>query len=190
MQYLLPVMAALIAVILAPAVVAAPAVNSVGDAPAKRTLKAAHDCLGKKMWSGYGLTSGKLGCAAALGNVLKLAGLPYRGSAAVVSLRQQILNGPLEVREIPVKQSAEYGVDPQKLRQVSRPGDLIFGYKENPGKPNLGADAHCGVVADSGRVYANDWNDGIWKCDVADRFFAWYPHVYVMRMAGPKDHSK
>ncbi|MCC6978876.1 MAG: hypothetical protein IT343_11185 [Candidatus Melainabacteria bacterium] len=84
-----------------------------------------------------------------------------------------------------MKSSKDYGVDIKKLQAASEPGDLIFGYMTTPDKPNLGPDAHCGVIAGKGEVFANDWNDGIWKRVEADRFFAWYPHIYVMRVGKP-----
>ena len=147
-----------------------------------KILSAADSAVGKKMWSGFGLSSGKLGCAAALSNVLKNAGYPAAKSAAVVIVRNQLLKSRLRVKETAVKHSKEIGVDLKRLKEVSRPGDLIFGYMALPDKPNLGPDAHCGVVAKNGEVYANDWNDGIWKRVAADTFFAYYPHIYVMRI--------
>jgi len=159
------------------------------DDAANRVLAVAKQSVGKRMWLGYGLPSGKLGCAAALCNVLSQAGLPYAKSAAVVTVRNQLLAGPAKVEEIAIKNSSEYGVDQSKLAHVARPGDLIMGYMNSPSKSNLGADAHCGVLAGNGEVYANDWLDGIWKRDVVDRFFAWYPHVFVMKIRSPvKSH--
>lgn len=149
-------------------------------------LGVAQAALGKEMWFGYGLHTGKSGCAAALSNVLRQAGLPYKGSALVVLVRRQLLAGPVLVSEIAVKHSPEYGVDQAKLNQVAKPGDLIFGYMQPPEKSNTGGDAHCGVFAGAGEVYANDWTDGIWKRDVVDRFFAWYKYVYVVRFLNAK----
>lgn len=135
------------------------------------------------MWSGFGLPNGKLGCAAALSNVLKQAGYPVARSAAVVVVRNQLLKSKCGVTEIAVKHSKEQGLDLKKLKDVSRPGDLIFGYMTLPNNPNYGPDAHCGVVAGGDDVFANDWNDGIWKRAEAEAFFGFYPHVYVMRIA-------
>lgn len=148
----------------------------------QKILFSANESVGKKMWFGYGLPSGKLGCAAALSNVLKNAGYPQAKSAAVVFVRRQLLNSSLNAKETAVKHSKEQGVDLKKLREVSQPGDLIFGYMTTPDKPNMGPDAHCGVVAENGDVFANDWNDGIWKRAEADRFFGFYPHIYVIRI--------
>jgi hypothetical protein len=155
----------------------------------ERVLGVAQAAQGKKMWFGYGLHTGKSGCAAALSNVLKQAGLPYKGSAMVILVRRELLSGPLSVTEIAVKNSTDYGVDQAKLKQVAKPGDLIFGYMQPPQKPNLGSAAHCGIFAGDGEVYANDWTDGIWKRDVVDRFFAWYKYVYVVRFASVKTES-
>jgi len=107
----------------------------------------------------------------------------------VISVRRQLLAGPISVSEIAVKNSPEYGVDQVKLNQVAKPGDLIFGYTQPPEKTNMGPDAHCGVFAGAGQVYANDWTDGIWKRDVVDRFFAWYKYVYVVRFLNPKSEA-
>lgn len=146
-------------------------------------LSAANSAVGKRMWSGFGLPNGKLGCAAALSNVLKNAGYPVAKSAAVVVVRRQLLKSPLKVSEVALKHSKELGVDPKIFSGVSQPGDLIFGYMSLPNKPNMGADAHCGVVGENGYVYANDWNDGIWKRAKPDQFFGFYPHIYVIRIA-------
>jgi len=163
--------------------------SAKGSEPA-RLLSVANQSIGKKMWYGYGLPSGKLGCAAALSNVLKKAGYSYRGATAVVALRRQLRGGPLEVRELAVKHSNDYGVDRAKLSELAVPGDMIFGYMHSPDRPNSGNDAHCGIVAGSGEVYANDWLDGVWKRDVVDRFFAWYPYIYVIRILGPKSGQR
>lgn len=157
------------------------ATSTTGKSSNQKILLAANDSVGKKMWFGYGLPNGRLGCAAALSNVLKKAGYPVAKSAAVVVVRRQLLNSSLNAKETAVKHSKDSGVDLKKLREISQPGDLIFGYMTTPDKPNMGPDAHCGVVAENGEVFANDWNDGIWKRAEADRFFGFYPHIYVMR---------
>lgn len=163
--------------------------GAAGIAANQKILSSAEESVGKKMWLGYGLANGKLGCAAALSNVLKKAGYPQAKSAAVVVVRKQLLSSTLNAKETAVKNSKEYGVDVKKLRELSQPGDLIFGYTTTPDKPNAGPNAHCGVVAENGEVFANDWNDGIWKRAVADKFFAWYPYIYVMRI-GSKSGSR
>ena len=155
------------------------------DDPAALVLAVANQSVGRQMWLGYGLPSGKLGCAAALCNVLKQAGFPYAKSAAVATVRSQLLSGPARTKEISIKSSGEYGIDRLKLAQVAKPGDLIMGYMKSPDHSNLGSDAHCGVVAGNGEVYANDWLDGVWKRDVVDRFFAWYHYVYIMKILSP-----
>ncbi|MBC7998739.1 MAG: hypothetical protein IAF58_12395 [Leptolyngbya sp.] len=146
-----------------------------------RILETAEASVGSKMWTGYGLANGKLGCAAALSNVLKKSGCNYAHSAAVVVIRKQLLNSPLNLQEISIKKSEAYGVDQNLLRKIASPGDLIFGYKTTPDKPNTGGDAHCGVVAANSNVYGNDWGDGVWKRVEVDRYFAWYPFVYVIK---------
>lgn len=156
--------------------------GGASSAANQKILLSANESVGKKMWLGYGLPSGQLGCAAALSNVLKKAGFPQAKSAAVVFVRRQLLNSSLNAKETAIKHSKESGVDLKKLREISQSGDLIFGYMTTPDKPNMGPDAHCGVVAENGEVFANDWNDGIWKRVEADRFFGFYPHIYVMRI--------
>jgi hypothetical protein len=160
-----------------------PAVSETSSS--QRIFATASESVGKKMWYGFGLPSGKLGCAAALSNVLNKSGIAVAHSAAVVVVRRQLLKSSFSVTETGVKSSKDYGVDIKKLQAASEPGDLIFGYMTTPDKPNLGPDAHCGVIAGKGEVFANDWNDGIWKRVEADRFFAWYPHIYVMRVGKP-----
>ncbi|PZM85853.1 MAG: hypothetical protein DKT66_00160 [Candidatus Melainabacteria bacterium] len=153
---------------------------SVGN---KKILSAANAAVGKKMWLGFGLPNGKLGCAAALSNILKNAGYPVAKSAAVVVVRRQLLKSNLKVSEVALKHSKELGVDARIFDGVSKPGDLIFGYMSLPDKPNMGPDAHCGVVGENGYVFVNDWNDGIWKRAKPDQFFGFYPHIYVIRIA-------
>lgn len=55
-----------------------------------KILQTAQNCAGKTMWSGYGLSSGRLGCAAALSNVLNQAGYKQARSAGVRVLYQQL----------------------------------------------------------------------------------------------------
>jgi hypothetical protein len=56
-----------------------------------RIVAEARSCVGKKMWTGYGLSTGYLGCAAAISNVLKKAGCTAGHSAAVTQLRNQLI---------------------------------------------------------------------------------------------------
>ncbi len=134
------------------------------------------------MWTGFGLPNGKLGCAAALSNILNRAGLKCKGSAVVVVLRKQILahNG---TKELLIKHSNDYGVDKKVLEAKASPGDLIFGYMRPTNEPNLGGNAHCAVVSTQGRVMGNDWNDGIWKDVDADQYFSFYKYVYLIKTA-------
>jgi len=151
----------------------------------EKILAVAGKSTGKKMWSGFGLSSGQFGCAAALSNILRQSGITVAHSAAVVVVRRQLLNSSLKVKETVVKRSKDQGVDIKKLQEVSEPGDLIFGYMSSPDKPNLGPDAHCGVIAERGEVFANDWNDGIWKRAETDKFFGFYPYIYVIHVGKP-----
>ncbi|MDQ5966063.1 MAG: hypothetical protein QG625_2218 [Cyanobacteriota bacterium erpe_2018_sw_39hr_WHONDRS-SW48-000098_B_bin.30] len=143
-------------------------------------LSTAADCSGKKMWSGFGLNKGTFGCAAALSNVLNKAGLKCKGSAVVVVLRKQVLTHP-GTKEILIKNSIDSGVDKNILLLKSEPGDLIFGYMQPVSQPNLGGNAHCGVVADKGTVMGNDWADGIWKQIDVDQYFSSYKYLYLIK---------
>lgn len=149
----------------------------------QQILQTAKGSLGKEMWHGYGLSSGKLGCAAAVSNVLKNAGVLGVNSAAVVIIRRQILNHPkYSAQEICVKKAGPSGLDAQTFQTLSRPGDVLLAFMEPPTKPNLGPNAHCGFVGTDGNVYTNDWNDGIWKYAPIEQYFSYYPYIYVIRL--------
>jgi hypothetical protein len=145
-------------------------------------LAAAKSCLGKKMWSGYGLRVGTLGCAAALSNVLKQGGVAQGRSATVVVLRRQLLAVP-SAREIIVKRIAE-PLNIQRLKECSKPGDVLLAFMEPPTKLNGGPNAHCGIMGDKATVYTNDWNDGIWKNDQYEKYFYYYKDVRLIRFDG------
>ena len=98
----------------------------------------------------------------------------------VLFLRKQILTLP-GTKEILIKNSSAYGVDKNILARKSEPGDLIFGYMLPVSQPNLGGNAHCGVVSDKGTVMGNDWNDGIWKQVDVDQYFSFYRYVYLIK---------
>ncbi len=148
---------------------------------AQKILKAADSSVGRKMWFGYGLPSGQLGCAAALSNVLKAAGITRGRSATVVVVRRQLLAGAKGVREIEIK-SKPGDIDDAQLAKLAKPGDILMAYMAPPPSLNGGPNAHCGIIGESGTVYTNDWNDGIWKHSDIHRYFDFYPHIRVIRL--------
>lgn len=147
----------------------------------KRILKAADSSVGKKMWFGYGLPSGTLGCAAALCNVLKAAGITHAKSATVVVVRRQLLSANKQAQEIVIK-SSKGDIDDRQLAEMAKPGDILMAYMAPPPSLNGGPNAHCGIIGEGGTVYTNDWNDGIWKHSDIHRYFDFYPHIRVIRL--------
>lgn len=148
---------------------------------AQRVLKAADSSVGKKMWFGYGLPNGTLGCAAALSNVLKAAGITRGRSATVVVVRRQLLTGCKGVQEIEIK-SQKGDIDDTRLAKLARPGDILMAYMAPPPSLNGGPNAHCGIIGEGGTVYTNDWNDGIWKHTDIHTYFDFYPYIRVIRL--------
>ncbi len=149
-------------------------------ATAQKILKAANSSVGKKMWFGYGLSSGQLGCAAALCNVLKASGITSGKSATVVVVRRQLL-AERGAKEIVIK-SQPGDIDDQNLTKLAKPGDILMAYMAPPPSLNGGPNAHCGIIGEDGTVYTNDWNDGIWKHSDIHKYFDFYPHIRVIRL--------
>lgn len=144
--------------------------------------KAAASCQGKKMWTGYGLSEGTLGCAAALSNVLKIAGITDAHSAAVVPLRSQLLHGSHEVLELKLKNGELKPIDNELILNLAHPGDILLAFSEPPNKPNLGGHAHCGIMSFGLFVFTNDWNDGIWKRVDIHSMFDGYSYIRLIRI--------
>lgn len=143
-------------------------------------LKSANASVGKKMWFGFGLPNGTLGCAAALSNVLKRAGYKQANSAAVRFLYTQ-LRTTRGAKEFPLP-GAGSDVTAEVLATKTKPGDVLLAFHEYPDKPNLGPHAHCGIVGPKGQIYTNDWDDGIWKLGDFQRYFYHYKHFRIVRM--------
>ncbi len=142
----------------------------------------AESCLGKKMWTGYGLSSGYLGCAAAVSNVLKISGFKYAHSAAVTQLRNQLL-GSRCTREIIVRKGPKDELLDSKLVSVARPGDIVLAFMKPPESDwNGGGNAHCGILSNSSEICTNDWNDGIWKKLNIHLMFDYYPYLRIVRV--------
>jgi hypothetical protein len=69
------------------------------------------------------------------------------------------------------------------MKQIAHPGDVVLAFKLPPDKNyNGGADAHCGILADGGDIYTNDWMDGIWKKVNIHLMFDYYPYVRLLRL--------
>ncbi len=163
--------------------------NSVNK-QSEAIYKAAASCQGKRMWTGFGLTEGTLGCAAAMSNVLNIAGIRDAHSAAVVPLRKQILKGSHEVVEIKIKNGETACIENELVLNSARPGDLLFAFSEPPSKPNLGGHAHCGIMSFGMFVFTNDWNDGIWKRVDIHSMFDGYRYVRLVRVMPAKRKTK
>ena len=161
-------------------------INKQGEA----IYKAAASCQGKRMWTGFGLAEGTLGCAAALSNVLNIAGIREAHSAAVVPLRKQLLKGSHEVTEITIKNGEIACIENELVLNSARPGDLLFAFSEPPSKPNLGGHAHCGIMSFGMFVFTNDWNDGIWKRVDIHSMFDGYRYVRLLRIMPTKRNTK
>jgi len=148
----------------------------------KQIVGAAHSGLGSEMWHGYGLKTGYLGCSAAVCNVLKKAGVKGVSSAAVTIMRSQLLHGPTQCQEFVIKNGEAGRINDAKLLAACRPGDVLVAFAEGPTKPNLGGNAHCGIMGGGTRIYTNDWNDGIWKLVDIHLMFDQYKHVRLLRV--------
>jgi hypothetical protein len=152
--------------------------SSVGN----KIAAAAEACLGKKMWEGYGLSTGYLGCAAAVSNVLKTTGFTTAHSAAVTLMRQQLL-GCKNIREIIICDGAKDKLTDSKLIALARPGDILVAFAKPPA-PNYngGGNAHCGILSTPTEICTNDWNDGVWKKLNIHLMFDYYPYVRLIRL--------
>jgi hypothetical protein len=144
-------------------------------------LTAAKKDVGKQMWKGYGLSSGALGCAAALSNVLKQGGVADAHSAAVIVVRNQLLHGKAKAKELVLRNSEGVGINDAKLKSIAHPGDVVFAFMKPPPNPNGGPNAHCGILGENGDIYTNDWNDGIWKSLNIHLMFDYYPYIRLIR---------
>jgi len=148
----------------------------------KKIACAAQLSVGKKMWKGYGLPNGTLGCAAALSNVLKAAGVSTAHSAAVVQVRRQLLTDKSKVQELIIRNGPQEELKDDKLNALAQPGDIVLAFAKPPSNPNGGPDAHCGILATPTDIFTNDWNDGIWKKVNIHQMFDYYPYLRLVRI--------
>ncbi len=136
------------------------------------------------MWKpGYGLANGKLGCAAAVCNVLKKSGIETVSSAGVVAMRGQLLTRCAGSKEFVIRNGDGTQIDDTKLTAVARPGDIVLAFMEPPSKPNGGPRAHCGIMGDGTNVYTNNWMDGIWTEVEIHQMFDYYPYIRLIRVS-------
>ena len=161
-----------------PAHSAASSAEPVGS----KLASSAEASLGKKMWSGYGLSTGYLGCAAAVSNVLKKAGFSAGHSAAVTQLRNQVLASKC-AREFVIRSGPKEELLDSRLDAIARPGDIVLAFAKPPESNwNGGGNAHCGILSASTEICTNDWNDGIWKKLNIHLMFDAYPYLRIIRI--------
>ncbi|MBS1953947.1 MAG: hypothetical protein JST89_07175 [Cyanobacteria bacterium SZAS-4] len=163
------------------------AVNS-SEAVGPKIAATAQACLGKKMWLGYGLKTGYLGCAAAVSNVLKKAGSSAGHSAAVTQLRNQLLASKC-AREFIIRRGPKEELLDSKLNSIARPGDIVLAFAKPPESDwNGGGNAHCGILSAATEICTNDWNDGIWKKLNIHLMFDYYPYLRIIRIDRLSSH--
>lgn len=131
------------------------------------------------MWFGYGLPNGKLGCAAAVCNVLKKADFTRAHSAAVVIMRSQLMADGWT--ELVLRNGEGTQIDDTRLQKIARPGDIVVAFTDPPTKPNRGPNAHCGIMGNGKLIYTNDWMDGVWKELDIHLMFDYYPYVRLLQ---------
>lgn len=160
------------------------AIAAPSPAPRNAIWSAAEASVGKKMWFGYGLPDGTLGCAAALCNVLNKAGCKQAHSAGVRIVYSQLKKMP-GVKHFKLKGEGS-DLTANVLASQTQPGDVLLAFNNPPPAPNTGSHAHCGIIGPGGQIYTNDWNDGIWKLAEYQRYFSHYKHVYIFRIPSAK----
>ncbi len=155
---------------------------AAADSGNKVIADAAKASLGREMWKpGYGLANGKLGCAAAVCNVLKKAGVNKINTARVVDMRRQLLALP-NSEEFKIRSGEGKEIDDTVLLKTAQPGDIVLAFAEPPSKPNGGPHAHCGVMGKGTQVYTNNWMDGIWTEVEIHQMFDYYPYIRLIRL--------
>ncbi len=145
-------------------------------------LHAAEESVGKKMWKGFGLADGSLGCAASLSNVLALAGVKYARAPLTKVVRQKLINGPIKASEHVIKAGGDGPIDDATVSKVARPGDVLVAFMDPLPRGSVGPKAHCGIIGPNATVFTNDWNDGIWKHASIHTYFDSYRHINVIRL--------
>lgn len=170
-----------VALVIAIFVVPISRAQSVSSSLSTKIEKAAQDSVGKKMWFGFGLPNGHLGCAASVSNVLKKAGIKNVSSAATKYMRAKIRKSAYKTQEFRIKEGGNKAIDDKRLAQVAKPGDVLIAFMDPLPKGNIGPKAHCGIISRNGKVFTNDWNDGIWKHASIHTYFDSYEYLRVIR---------
>ena len=123
-----------------------------GDTSPGSIFKAALDSIGKAMWGisdfRNSVRGGRLGCAAAVSEVLQLAGIDYANAAGVGNLVGQLMNN---------------GWTRAPLSQAE-PGDVVVKVRSRNWRQG-GGGSHIGVVGEGGKVYHNSSSRKVWVED-------------------------
>lgn len=159
---------------------------ATSTALSKKIFQAAKTSVGKEMWKGYGLPNGTLGCAAALCNVLKKAGVSSVRTPLVTAMRRQLLNSRTICSERIIRNGEGREINDKALLKDCQPGDILLAFEEPPSKLNGGASAHCGIMGEATQVYTNNWADGIWTEVEIHQMFDYYPYVRLLRLGVKK----
>lgn len=159
---------------------------ATSTALSKKVFQAAKTSVGKEMWKGYGLPNGKLGCAAALCNVLKKAGVSSVRTPLVTAMRRQLLNSRTICSERIIRNGEGREINDKALLKDCQPGDILLAFEEPPSKLNGGTSAHCGIMGEATQVYTNNWVDGIWTEVEIHQMFDYYPYIRLLRLGEKK----
>lgn len=159
---------------------------ATSTALSKKIFQAAKTSVGKEMWKGYGLPNGTLGCAAALCNVLKKAGVSSVRTPLVTAMRRQLLNSRTICSERIIRNGEGREINDKALLKDCQPGDILLAFEEPPSKLNSGTSAHCGIMGEATQVYTNNWVDGIWTEVEIHQMFDYYPYIRLLRLGGKK----
>lgn len=121
-----------------------------------RNLRSAKAHVGDQLWrNGYGLGSGRLGCAASVSEVLRDANVSGVRSAGVAQAAEQL---------------TRQGWTQHSGLDRAEPGDVVVVVRRS-GWRNGGGGAHIGVVGENGKVYHNKSSTGRWTEDSMQRVF-------------------
>lgn len=122
-------------------------------ARAKRILDASKRSVDKRLWAmgdfANSVKGGRLGCAAAVSEVLKMSGFSYANSAGVGNM---------------VDILKRHGWTQVELKDA-RPGDVVYGGKPGTRWWEGGGNAHIGVVGEDGQVFHNSSGRRRWVQD-------------------------
>lgn len=150
--------------------------------PSNSIYGVAKASVGKEMWKGFGLANGTLGCAAAVSNVLRQAGISSVRSPLVTAMRLQLLRQSNGCLERVIRDGEGEEIDDAVLLKDCQPGDILLAFRDPPSKLNAGTSAHCGIMGQGTQVYTNNWMDGIWTEVEIHQMFDAYPYVRLLRL--------